>query len=158
MKYLGHATILQILPNSYIRNQFWTIWEFLKGKSPWQACDSSVYRSLMADMVKNYQSWVADLLDGDDEIRVLVYAGDVDYLVNYLGCEAWPLRLDWRGKKGYNSAEKNPWKVGGKPAGLLRSYKNLAFLQVFQAGHMVPMDKPKEALEMLNSFIFNAGV
>jgi len=32
---------------------------------------------------------------------------------------------------------------------------SLTFLQVFEAGHMVPMDQPAAALAMLNTFTSN---
>jgi len=32
---------------------------------------------------------------------------------------------------------------------------SLTFLQVFEAGHMVPMDQPAAALALLNTFIEN---
>ena len=41
----------------------------------------------------------------------------------------------------------------GETAGRLRTYQNFQFLQVYDAGHMVPMDKPQAASEMLNSFL-----
>jgi len=34
----------------------------------------------------------------------------------------------------------------------LRTSNGFSFLQVFQAGHMVPMDQPAAALQMLNEF------
>ena len=41
----------------------------------------------------------------------------------------------------------------GETAGRLRTYQNFQFLQVYEAGHMVPMDRPQAASEMLNSFL-----
>ena len=41
----------------------------------------------------------------------------------------------------------------GETAGRLRTYQNFQFLQVYNAGHMVPMDKPQAASEMLNSWL-----
>jgi carboxypeptidase C (cathepsin A) len=41
--------------------------------------------------------------------------------------------------------------------GKLKRFKKLSFLQVYRAGHMVPMDKPEEALHMINDWI-RAGV
>jgi len=47
------------------------------------------------------------------------------------------------------------WKVNGKAAGALKSHENLHFLRVYDAGHMVPMNQPEAALEMLNTFLNN---
>jgi carboxypeptidase C (cathepsin A) len=46
--------------------------------------------------------------------------------------------------------------VAGSKAGLARSASNFTFLQVYAAGHMVPMDQPARALSMLETFL-NAG-
>jgi carboxypeptidase C (cathepsin A) len=43
--------------------------------------------------------------------------------------------------------------VNGKAAGQLKQYKNLQFLRVYNAGHMVPMDQPANALNMLQTFM-----
>lgn len=43
--------------------------------------------------------------------------------------------------------------VNGKSGGQVRGYKNFQFLRVYDAGHMVPMDQPENALEMLRQLI-----
>lgn len=43
--------------------------------------------------------------------------------------------------------------MNGKAAGQLKQYKNLQFLRVYNAGHMVPMDQPANALNMLQTFM-----
>jgi len=43
--------------------------------------------------------------------------------------------------------------VNGVGAGQLKQFKNFKFLRVYDAGHMVPMDQPVVALQMLESFI-----
>ena len=40
--------------------------------------------------------------------------------------------------------------------GAMRSTKGLTFLRVYRAGHMVPMDKPEESLQMLQSWLTQA--
>ena len=67
-----------------------------------------------------------------------IYAGDVDFICNWLGNQAWTLGLEWSGKAGFNAAEFKDWAVGGASAGLARTYGGLTFLRVFDAGHMVP--------------------
>jgi carboxypeptidase C (cathepsin A) len=46
--------------------------------------------------------------------------------------------------------------VNGEPAGQLRQHKNFKFLRVYDAGHMVPMNQPVAALQMLREFA-NSG-
>lgn len=72
-------------------------------------------------------------------IKVLVYAGDADFICNWMGNKAWTLELEWKGKQGFNSAKDVKWnsKTTGRKAGVYRSYNGLSFLRVFEAGHMV---------------------
>lgn len=61
--------------------------------------------------------------------------------------------MDWAHKSEFNSAEDKTYTVEGQAAGRVRSANGFHFMQVFQAGHMVPMDQPKVARQMLNDFI-----
>jgi len=45
--------------------------------------------------------------------------------------------------------------VDNEHAGDVRQYGQLKFLRVFDAGHMVPMDQPKHALDMLDRLLAN---
>lgn len=106
----------------------------------------------MLDLERDYHFFVAKLLDGG--VDVLIYNGDCDYICNWLGNKAWVQALSWKGKRYFNDAADMTWKgPDGKDAGRLRKYENLHFLQIYQAGHMVPMDQPAVALYMLNGFL-----
>lgn len=47
----------------------------------------------------------------------------------------------------------SPWTINGKVVGTIKSAGLLEFRVVFNAGHMVPMDRPQEALDMAVSFV-----
>ena len=83
----------------------------------------------------NYQEKIPPQLSKGT--RVLIYAGDVDFICNWLGNKAWTKNLDWNGKSAFNQPNDNPWMYTGQEAGKLRQYQNFAFLQVHAAGHMV---------------------
>jgi carboxypeptidase C (cathepsin A) len=57
--------------------------------------------------------------------------------------------MDWSGSENFKQASTKSFLVDDKEAGLITSYGSLSFLKVHDAGHMVPMDQPKAALEML---------
>merc|ERR1719321_357559 len=101
--------------------------------------------------MKNYQTKLPEMLA--DGIKVLVYAGDVDYICNWLGNKKWTLAMEWPHKADFNAAADSPYEVGGKVSGRLRSSGGFSFLQVYLAGHMVPRDQPTVALAMLNDFL-----
>ncbi|KAJ9473663.1 hypothetical protein DIPPA_70071 [Diplonema papillatum] len=124
--------------------------------APWASCSSQVTVEFTRDWMVNYQTLVRDLLAGG--VRTLIYAGDVDFICNWLGNRAWTLALNWPHKAAFNAAPEKPWAVDGKTAGVARTANGLTFLQVHNAGHMVPHDQPAVALEMVDSFLFGREI
>merc|ERR550517_1263127 len=124
----------------------------------WQECSHAVNIgfAFAGDWMHEFQQKLPEQLAAG--IRVLIYAGDQDYICNWLGNKAWTLAMEWPGKSAFNAAKDAPWAVAGEEAGMVRSAQNFTFLQVYQAGHMVPMDQPKNALQMLNSFVAGTGM
>merc|ERR1712096_202952 len=98
------------------------------------------------------QSDVAPQLEAGT--KVLIYAGDVDFVCNWIGNKHWTVALNWSGGAGFRKALDQEWgaDASGKPGGKVRCYRNFCFLQVYQAGHMVPMDQPEVALAMMEQF------
>merc|ERR1712241_1286021 len=124
----------------------------LGAEGTWESCNMLVNQLFKVDFMTSYHQGIPDLLH--DDIEVLIYAGDVDYICNWLGNKKLVLDLEWDGKNEFNLAEDKPWNLtSGENMGRIRSYKNFKFLQVYNAGHMVPMDQPKAADEMLFSWL-----
>lgn len=48
----------------------------------WQSCNNAVNALFAGDWMKNYQQVFVPMLE--DGIRVLIYAGDVDFVCNWL--------------------------------------------------------------------------
>lgn len=88
-----------------------------------------------------------------ESIRVIVYNGIYDMDCNFMGTDAWIQSLEWSFKKQFLQKERIPWFEDGKPVGHFRSFSNLTQVVVAGAGHLVPMDQPKNALALLNKFI-----
>ncbi|KAJ6545162.1 serine carboxypeptidase [Mycena capillaripes] len=103
------------------------------------------------DMIKGSTNYVSALLERD--VRVLVHVGTYDWACNWLGNEAWTLALEWSGHAEFSSQPLREWNVDSKRAGRTRSAKGFTFATVDAAGHLVPYDKPKESLEMVNRWI-----
>ena len=120
----------------------------------WQSCDTLVNIRLEADWMKDYQQKIVGPIESG--VRGLIYAGDLDFICNWLGNQAWSLALPWKGQKKFASTDPVEWKVDGKAAGTIRQAKgmsNFTFVRVYDGGHMVPMDKPPAALQLVNQFI-----
>ena len=80
------------------------------------------------DWMKDFSPFVLDLLDKAN-VPVLIYAGDVDFICNYLGNQAWSLDLPWSGKDGFQKATPKDWKKTGL-ARVNSDDKKFTFLQV----------------------------
>ncbi len=119
------------------------------GHNPtWETCNDALNNRFTVDKMKNFGPYVADLLNNG--IPALIYAGDLDFICNYLGNQAWSYKLDWKHTENFQAAELKDWNNGG---GLVRTSNGLTFLQVFDAGHMVPSDQPEHALQMITLFL-----
>ncbi|KAK8920626.1 Carboxypeptidase Y A [Metarhizium anisopliae] len=89
-----------------------------------------------------------------EKIPVLIYAGDVDFICNWLGNEAWTKALPWPGQTDFNDASMVELTASsGKAYGSLRHARGFAFLRVYKAGHMVPYDQPEGALDFVNRWV-----
>ncbi|KAH7911548.1 Alpha/Beta hydrolase protein, partial [Hygrophoropsis aurantiaca] len=95
--------------------------------------------------------YVAALLERG--IRVLIYAGEHDWTCNWVGNEAWTRNMKWTGQREYVAQPLRVWSVDDAVVGKTRTAKGLTFATIQGAGHMVPYDKPKEALELLNRWL-----
>ena len=127
--------------------------EALGVKKTWEQCDMSVHEDMMSDWGHRFDYAIPEMLEAGK--RVMIYAGDADIICNELGNRWWVDALEWSGSKAWAEAKDEPWEVDGEHAGTVKSVGGLSFVSVAGAGHMVPMDKPKQGLHMIKSFIQN---
>ena len=117
----------------------------------WAECNMKVHTALLGDWMRDLSPKVTDILNAG--LDVLVYSGDKDFICNWRGGEKWSNDVPWTSQADYANTKYIDWNVDGVAAGSLKSHKNLKFLRVYEAGHMVPMNQPKAASEMLHEFI-----
>ncbi|RCK55575.1 Carboxypeptidase Y [Candida viswanathii] len=118
------------------------------------SCDDTVFRNFIldGDEMKPFQQYVAELLNKN--VPVLLYAGDKDYICNWVGNLAWANKLEYVDGDVFGKKELKPWKPNGKvAAGEVKNHKHFTFLRIYDAGHMVPFDQPENALSMVNTWI-----
>mmetsp|Transcript_4542 Transcript_4542/g.5811 ORF Transcript_4542/g.5811 Transcript_4542/m.5811 type:complete len:709 (-) Transcript_4542:153-2279(-) len=89
----------------------------------------------------------------DKGVRTLFFNGQYDMICNHIGVEMSLEALQWKGSKEFSLATPSVWTVDSSPAGYLRNFGPLSLLLVLDSGHMVPLDKPKQALDMITRFI-----
>lgn len=64
-------------------------------------------------------------------------------------------KLNWKGAEEYKTAKRDVWYVEEELAGYAKTVRNFSEILVRNAGHLVPKNQPKWALDMYNRFIFN---
>jgi len=123
-----------------------------------QECTDPPYDHLKSQDGLGVTSEVARILEGG--VRALFFNGAFDIICNHVGNEALLHGLVWSGQKDFHSAGRAVWlPVGGgaagegRPGGYAKSSGLLTYLVVTGAGHMVPLDVPAAALDMIGRFL-----
>jgi len=98
--------------------------------------------------------WLEDILSS---IKVLIYSGNQDMIVNMRGTANMVRALRWQGRGEFGRSQKTTYWVQHEGrrtlSGHYNSGGNLTFLVVRGAGHMVPISQPVTARQILNDFI-----
>ncbi|KAJ7291091.1 peptidase S10 serine carboxypeptidase [Mycena rebaudengoi] len=147
-KYLSDPAILELLGVD-------------PGAANFSSCSRDVGRLFGARLDKwavPTQNYVSGLLERG--VRVLIYAGTYDWQCNWVANRMWVDKLEWSGSSAYAALEWADWGVGAKGAGKEKAGQVkqaedglLSFVTILGAGHMVPHDKPVEALAMLSAWL-----
>ncbi|KAH0423273.1 carboxypeptidase y [Colletotrichum camelliae] len=96
-------------------------------------------------------SWAGELLD--QGYKVLVYAGNKDWFCNSAGEKNLVHNIRWRHQPAFQAQDFQTYTLDGERIGLFKEEKALSFAEIFDAGHMVPADKPKESLFLITSWM-----
>ncbi|XP_011266007.2 venom serine carboxypeptidase isoform X1 [Camponotus floridanus] len=113
------------------------------------------------DIVREYlindimQSIIRHLEDLVEHYKVLLYNGQLDILVAYPLTENYIQKMKWSGAYKYAKAPRKLWKVENELAGYVKTVDNLTEVLVRNAGHFVPYDQPKWALDLITRFTHN---
>ncbi|KAF3916254.1 hypothetical protein ABW21_db0201285 [Orbilia brochopaga] len=97
---------------------------------------------------------ISKILD-ESSVRVLVYNGNSDFLINSAGVLEWMHILPWSGNGEFRARDLQPWHYiddakQSVKGGMQKATKDgrLTFASIDRAGHMAPFDQPA-ALEAL---------
>lgn len=113
--------------------------------------NDDIYEAFATDISRSYVGEVIGLLN--KHVKVLIYNGQDDFVVNTPGVLNYLNGLNWRGIPMWKRAQKQIWTIHGENAGWAKISDNLWFVLVNHAGHMVPTDQPERAFNMLGHFI-----
>nr|CAD7409303.1 unnamed protein product [Timema poppensis] len=104
---------------------------------------------LKDDVLQSVKPWIEELLESH---RIVVYNGQLDIIVAYPLTVSYLQALNWSAAASYKTALRYKWHVGNELAGFVKHAGHLTEVLVRNAGHMVPGDQPKWALDLITRF------
>lgn len=110
--------------------------EALRLNVSWKNDSEDVFKHLIGDFMKPCTKIVEQLLN-HTQIKIIVYNGQLDLIVNTPGTVKWVDDLQWKGGKKWFRAKREALIVNGTIEGYVKRVGNLVFYWVNRAGHMV---------------------
>ena len=126
------------------------------GMTQWDECDQITRTIMMFYAQFNYGHYLTEVLESD--VAVLVYNGDLDYMNNWKGAQAWTEAIPWEYQDAFNEETWVDWRVNttaDEPQGEYKNFELLTLFRIYDAGKMVPRDQPAVAQNMILEFITN---
>ncbi|XP_010241644.1 PREDICTED: serine carboxypeptidase-like 51 [Nelumbo nucifera] len=145
-KFSGDGVDLGSLMNGVIRKKL----KIIPNDVKWGGQSEIVFSALDGDFMKPRINEVDELLAKG--VNVTIYNGQVDLICATKGTQAWVEKLKWEGLKSFLGLDRTPLYCGDDKTitrGFTKSYRNLHFYWVLEAGHFVPVDQPCIALDMV---------
>ena len=119
-------------------------------KTGWTECNGAVGAQFRALNSKPSSALFPDILK---HIPILLFSGSNDVICNSLSTTNFIDALEWNGKKGFESDAKQEWSFEDQDVGHYRIARNLTYVEIYNASHMVPYDKPALTRNMLDRFM-----
>jgi len=121
----------------------------------YEECTDPPYHALKHQDGLGVTKDVVDLLNND--VRMMFFNGIEDMICNHVGNEIAVENFEWKFQQEYQLAPRYGWKSPSTQmlAGFMKEHENLMYLKVKDSGHMVPMDVPEIALDMIRTLIYN---
>lgn len=124
----------------------------------WKECNRAVSSAFSARNSVPSVLLIPDIIE--QGVQVLLFNGDQDFICNSEGNERLIRALTWGGVEAPSSGfleeegeTAQPWYVNGTASGIYQEGRNLTYIKVYNASHMVALDVPEVSQTMLNHFI-----
>ncbi|GLB40492.1 putative peptidase S10 family protein [Lyophyllum shimeji] len=110
-------------------------------ESEWQESNLAVYQNFAAtgDWMRSSKRDLETVIDAG--VRVLVFDGDADFILNFNGVEAMVDALSTKFTSTYQQQKFQTYKVNDQIAGQFRNAGTFSYIRVYGAGHEVPAYK-----------------
>ncbi|XP_057736438.1 serine carboxypeptidase-like 18 isoform X1 [Arachis stenosperma] len=150
-----HHTPTWCRPYNYVFSYIWandgevqTALHVRKGiKMEWNRCNRSLSYTYDVTSTVPYHKYLIN-----KDYKVLIYSGDHDAVIPYLGTMTWIKSLNLSFKRDWL-----PWYVGGQVGGYTLQYTqgnyNLVYATVKGGGHTAPEYRPEESLAMISRWL-----
>ena len=123
----------------------------------WGGQSGEVFSKLEGDFMLPVVDQIDYLLNNTD-LKVVVYTGQLDLIVDTIGTLNWMSSLKWTGLNNFQKAKKNViTDAYGNAAAFYKSYENLSLFWIMRSGHMVPSDAGDTALKMVQQIVGTQG-
>ncbi|KAF5343788.1 hypothetical protein D9757_007134 [Collybiopsis confluens] len=145
---------------SYLRS----IQTKIGAESTWQETNDQVYDNFAAtgDWMRNSRPDLESVINAG--VRVVVYDGDADYILNFNGVEAMVNNLDMKFTSILQAQAFQSYTVGGQVTGQFKNAGTFSYIRIYGAGHEVPAYKfgslayGQAALQMFEQIMANQSL
>lgn len=112
----------------------------------WTLCNPLYQTLLHEDYLIDCAPYLTPILNKG--LKLLFIFGDKDMAVNWVGGDRMAQNIVWDGQEQYASQKFVQGKYGNE-----KSYKNMRFVVIPNAGHLAPYDQPGPIYELFNEFL-----
>lgn len=119
----------------------------------WTQCSQAQPFKTMKNAKTDYP--VPDVLARviEKSTRTVVQHGTYDLIVLYPGTALALQNMTWHGQQGFQHPPRHKLMTNGKPEGFYQSERNLTFVVLDKAGHMLPTYAPGASFRLLQYWI-----
>ncbi|EEA21196.1 hypothetical protein EYB25_008653 [Talaromyces marneffei] len=122
-------------------------------QTSYQECPNAPYNKFAStgDNPRSFLSTLSSVVQSG--INVLVWAGDADWICNWLGNYGVANAVNFSGHAEFSAKNLAPYTVNGVEKGMFKNVNNFSFLKVYGAGHEVPFYQPETALQVFEQIL-----
>jgi carboxypeptidase C (cathepsin A) len=136
--------ILATNPDPYppdLTSYLQTIETKIGAESTWQETNNDVYDNFAAtgDWMRSSAPDLETVINAG--VRVVVYDGDADYILNFNGVEAMVNNLNTKFTSLLHAQSFQSWTVDGQLAAQVKNAGTFSYIRIYGAGHEVPAYK-----------------